>query len=98
LRKFVAKQSSTRDSQNRRASPIAQNEYATISVLREVKELLEKEKNDRDWSSYLLELYREAKASRSGRAFEELRLLLTEEDLEGASRSSEEFRREFKLR
>jgi len=98
LRKFAAKPSSTRDSPKRRAFPIAQNEYATISVLREVKELLEKEKKDRDWSSYLLELYREAKTSRSGKAFEELRRLLTEEDLEEVLRSSEEFRREFKLR
>lgn len=72
--------------------------YATISVLREVKELLEKEKKNRDWSGFLLELYREAKASRASRAFEELRHLLSEEDLEGMLESSKEFRRGFKLR
>lgn len=98
LRKFTAKPSSTRDPRSRTASPITQKDYATISVLREVKELLEKEKKDRDWSSFLLELYREAKASRSGRAFEELKRLLGEEDLKEALKSSEEFRREFKLR
>jgi len=72
--------------------------YATISVLREVKELLEKEKKSRDWSGFLLELYKEAKISRASRAFEELRYLLSEEDLEGMLESSKEFRRGFKLR
>ena len=72
--------------------------YVTISVLREVKELLEREKGDRDWSRFLLELYREARASRAKAAFEELRRLLSEEDLEEISRSSREFRRGFKLR
>jgi len=72
--------------------------YATISVLREVKELLEREKKNRDWSGFLLELYKEAKTSRASRAFEELRYLLSEEDLEGMLESSKEFRRGFKLR
>jgi predicted CopG family antitoxin len=72
--------------------------YVTISVLREVKELLEKEKKGRDWSQFLLELYREAKASRARMAFEELRRLLDEEDLEEIARSSREFREGFKLR
>jgi len=39
-----------------------------------------------------------AKASEPGRAFEELRLSLTEEDLEEALKSSEEFRKSFKLK
>lgn len=72
--------------------------YVTISVLREVKELLEKEKGDRDWSMFLLELYREAKISRAKRAFEELRRLLDEKDLKDIVRSSLEFRRGFKLK
>jgi len=72
--------------------------YATISVLREVKELLEKEKKGRDWSKFLLELYREAKTSRARMAFEELKRLLSEEDLEEILKSSSEFRRRFKLR
>ena len=72
--------------------------YVTISVLREVKELLEGEKGDRGWSEFLLELYREAKTARARTAFEELRRLLSEEDLERMSESSREFRRGFKLR
>ena len=72
--------------------------YVTISVLREVKELLEKEKGDRDWSMFLLELYREAKISKAKRAFEELRRLLDEKDLKDIVRSSVEFRRGFKLK
>jgi predicted CopG family antitoxin len=72
--------------------------YATISVLREVKELLEREKGSKDWSSFLLELYREARASRARAAFEKLKQLLTEEDLDSIERSSREFREGFKLR
>ena len=72
--------------------------YATISVLREVKELLEKEKGNRDWSEFLLELYREAKMSRARAAFEELRHLLSDEDLENIAKASREFREGFRLR
>ena len=72
--------------------------YSTISVLREVKELLEREKGDKDWSNFLLELYRETRASKSRSAFERLRQLLTEEDLNSIERSSGEFREGFELR
>ncbi len=72
--------------------------YATISVRREVKELLEKDKRDRDWSEYLIELYKEAKTSRTRKAFEELKKLLTDEDLKNILESSKEFRKRFKLR
>lgn len=74
------------------------SKYTTIPVLREVKELLEKEKGGRDWSSFLLELYREARASRARAAFERLRQLLTEEDLDSVERASREFREGFELR
>lgn len=40
----------------------------------------------------------EAKAPEPCRAFEELRRLLTEEDFEEALKSSEEFRKSFKLK
>ena len=69
--------------------------YATISVLREVKELLEKEKRNRDWSEFLLELYREAKVAKARIAFEELRRLIEERELEEILRSSREFRERF---
>ncbi len=72
--------------------------YVTLSVLREVKELLEREKGEKGWSEFLLELYREARSLRARAAFEELRRLLNEEDLEEILESSREFRRGFKLR
>ncbi len=72
--------------------------YATISVLREVKELLEKEKGSQDWSEFLLRLYREARTLRARKAFEELRQLLSEENLEEVIKSSKEFRGGFRLR
>ncbi|MCD6369153.1 MAG: hypothetical protein J7L38_05065 [Thermoproteales archaeon] len=72
--------------------------YATISVLRKVKEILEKEKKkNRDWSEFLLELYKEAKTARARTAFEELRRLLNENDLEEILRASREFRKGFRL-
>ncbi len=71
--------------------------YATISVLREVKELLKKEKRNRDWSEFLLELYREAKVAKARIAFEELRRLIEERELEEILRSSREFRERFVL-
>jgi predicted CopG family antitoxin len=74
------------------------SKYATISLLREVKELLEREKGDKDWSNFLLELYMEARANKSRSAFEKLRQLLTEEDLKSIEKSSREFREKFKLR
>ena len=71
--------------------------YVTISVLREVKELLEREKGKRGWSEFLLELYWEAKRGRGRAAFSELRRLLDDGDFEGILRSSREFRRGFRL-
>lgn len=73
-------------------------EYATISVLKDVKEMLEKEKGDRDCSDYLLSLVTELKELKARIAFEELRRSLDPEDIERASKSSEEFRRGFVLR
>jgi len=72
--------------------------YVTISVLKEVKDLLAREKGDRDWSSFLLDLYREAKRNGAKESFNELRELLSEEDLENIIKSGEEFRRGFRLR
>jgi len=42
--------------------------------------------------------FAEAKTSEPGRAFEGLKRLLTKEDLEEALKSSEEFRKSFKLK
>ncbi len=72
--------------------------YVTISVLREVKEILEKEKKDKDWSEFLLELYKEAKLARAKTAYHELRQILSEDDLESILETSKSFREGFKLR
>ena len=72
--------------------------YSTISVPEEVKATLEKDKGDRDWGEFLLELYNTAKDGRRRLAFAKLVDMLDEDDLNRIERSSEEFRREFKLR
>jgi len=56
--------------------------YVTISILREVKEILEREKKNRDWSEFLLELYREAKMARTRMTFEQLRRMLNDKELD----------------
>ena len=71
--------------------------YVTISVRREVKELLEKGKGDKNWSEYLLELYMEAKRVKARLAFEQLRQVLDGDDLERIEESSKEFRRRFRF-
>jgi hypothetical protein len=69
--------------------------YSTISVPKRVKQVLEKDKGDRDWGEYLLSLYDEAKAEKSARAFKKLRELLSEDDLERILEESRLFRRWF---
>jgi flagellin-specific chaperone FliS len=72
--------------------------YVTISVLREVKELLDRDRGGSDWSEYLLKLYNEVKELRARLALEELRRLLSDEELDEILRSSREFRERFRLR
>lgn len=72
--------------------------YVTISVLREVKELLDRDRGGSDWSEYLLRLYNEVKELRARLALEELRRLLSDEELDEILRSSREFRERFRLR
>jgi hypothetical protein len=66
--------------------------------LREVKELLERDRGGSDWSEYLLRLYNEVKELRARLALEELRRLLSDEELDEILRSSREFRERFRLR
>ncbi len=74
------------------------SKYATISVPVEVKKRLEEMKGEKDWGEFLLETCTEAQRLRGKKAFEELRKLLTKEDLETIRESSKEFRENFKLR
>jgi predicted CopG family antitoxin len=74
------------------------SKYATISVPVEVKKKLEKLKGDKEWGEFLLETCTEGQRLKGKKAFEELRELLTDEDLEAIRESSKEFRENFKLR
>ena len=74
------------------------SKYATISVPIEVKKRLEQAKGEKEWGEFLLEIYTEGQRQKSKKAFEELRQLLTKEDLKAIRDSSKEFRENFKLR
>ena len=74
------------------------SKYVTISVRVDVKKQLEELKGDKDWSDFLLENCIETRQLKGKKAFEELRKLLTKEDLETIRESSKEFRENFKLR
>jgi len=72
--------------------------YATISVPVEVKKRLEEMKGNKEWGEFLLDSCTEGQRLKGKKAFEELRKLLTDEDLEAIRKSSKEFRENFKLR
>jgi hypothetical protein len=74
------------------------SKYATISVPIRVKEQLEKAKGDKEWGEFLLEMCSEGQRLKSKKALEELRKLLTKEDLENIRESTKEFRENFKFR
>jgi len=74
------------------------SKYATISVPIEVKERLEKAKGEKEWGEFLLEMCTEGQRLKGKKAFEELRQLLSKEDLKVIRESSKEFRENFKLR
>jgi hypothetical protein len=72
--------------------------YATISIPRNVKRLLEGAKGTRQWGEFLMELYNERTTLRSKRAFDETVNLLTSDDLTSILTSSKEFREKFSFR
>ena len=71
--------------------------YSTISVPGDVKKTLEEAKGDKDWGSYLLELYTEADKARRSNAFNKLADILTDDDLRSIEDSSKEFREKLKI-
>ena len=71
--------------------------YSTISVPGYVKKTLEEAKGDKDWGSYLLELYAEADKARRSNAFNKLANILTDDDLRSIEDSSKEFREKLKI-
>jgi predicted CopG family antitoxin len=74
------------------------SKYATISVPVEVKKRLEEMKGEKNWGEFLLETCTEGQKVKSKKALEELRKILTKEDLENIRQSSKEFRENFKFR
>jgi predicted CopG family antitoxin len=74
------------------------NKYATISVPIEIKKRLEQAKGEKEWGEFLLEMCTEGQRQKGKKAFEELRQLLSKEDLKAIRESSKEFRENFKLR
>ncbi len=71
--------------------------YSTISVPGDVKKTLEEAKGDKDWGSYLLELYAEADKARRSNAFNKLANILTDDDLRSIEDSGKEFREKLKI-
>ena len=71
--------------------------YSTISVPGDVKKTLEEAKGDRDWGSYLLELYTEADKARRSNAFHKLADILTDDDLKSIKDTSKELREKLKI-
>jgi hypothetical protein len=72
--------------------------YTTISVPVEVKKHLEMFKGRKTWGEFLLEMQIERQPLKGKEAFEELRQLLSKEDLKNIRESSREFRKNFALR
>jgi len=74
------------------------SKYATISVPIEIKKRLQQAKGEKEWGEFLLEMCTEGQRQKGKKAFEELRQLLSKEDLKAIRESSKEFRENFKLR
>jgi hypothetical protein len=74
------------------------SKYATISVPVDVKKRLEELKGEKEWGEFLLESCTEGHRLKGKKAFEELRQLLSKDDLNAMRESSKDFRETFKLR
>ncbi len=74
------------------------SKYATISVPIEIKKRLEQAKGEKEWGEFILEMCTEGQRQKGKKAFEELRQLLSKDDLKAIRESSKEFRENFKLR
>lgn len=70
----------------------------TISVREDVKEKLDRMRKGKSWSTFLLELARKAEEHDKKTAIQELRSLLSEEELEEIAAEAKRFRAEFRLR
>lgn len=69
-----------------------------MSVPKDVKEILARKKGKSDWGEFLLELYMRAEYARMKENYDELRKLLSAEELDGILESSREFRERLRIR
>jgi predicted CopG family antitoxin len=74
------------------------NETSTITLRKTTKNRLETLKGDRDWDSFLEELYIEKRKRDARNSLAKMRELLDEKDLDNMISSSKKFRREFRFR
>jgi predicted CopG family antitoxin len=71
---------------------------STITLKRSIKERLESLKGERDWNTFLEDLYVQKRKKESLNSLSRLRELLDDKDLDRIEASSKKFRKEFKLR
>jgi hypothetical protein len=74
------------------------NETSSITLRKSTKSRLESLKGDRDWDSFLEELYLQKRKKNGMNSLAKMRELLDDKDLDNILSSSKKFRREFKLR
>jgi hypothetical protein len=73
-------------------------ESSTITLKRSTKERLESLKGERDWNTFLEELYVQRRKKEGTSSLAKLRELLNEKDLGRIEASSRKLRKELKLR
>jgi predicted CopG family antitoxin len=70
---------------------------STITLKKSTKERLESLKGERDWNTFLEELYFQKRKKEGMNSLTKLRELLDDKDLDRIEASSKKFRKEFKL-
>lgn len=73
------------------------DETSTITLRKSTKSRLESLKGERDWNSFLEELYSQKRKKDGMNSLAKLRELLDDKDLDRILASSKKFRKEFKL-
>ena len=74
------------------------SKYAQFQFQLKLKSVWKNAKGEKEWGEFLLEMCTEGQRLKGKKAFEELRQLLSKEDLKAIRESSKEFRENFKLR
>ena len=73
-------------------------ETSTITLRKSTKSKLESLKGERDWDSFLSELYMQKRKRVGMNSLSKMRELLDDKDLDRILASSRKFRKEFKFR